>query len=839
MEKKRTTLGTVGRQAAQGLTFNFADELADPLAALMAKAILGDKANVGDLYAQARANSQQELARDWQEAPVTSFAANVAGSVPFGFTKAAGSVANWARNAGRIGRIGRGAAAGAGYGALAGAGAGGDTLESRAGGAAIGATLGGALGGAGGGLSRSADTGQLTVEEAVKQGQKLAQSKAEKALMEDLAQRPDLQEVLKRAETLSQQSQRTSIPLTLAEMVAQSNTDPLLAQQALLKTNPMTAGRVDQFYTSRLGTPQQAGSIEQALLREAQQMSGAGSYDDVAQALIKRAKQATGEITGKLVAESDPLYTEAFTKRVNPNELKSVLAKDPVADAFMRQAMSNTDASILKQVQGQPINSVAAIDAAKKLMDKALQGYGADAPANPRAINEARDALVALADQYAPAYQQARQVYSGQPNVLAMRSRVGALADVDPAKAQDVARNLFSGTQQNAQMAAQALGPDAPKAVAARVYNAMDTLRNPLDPSSGQVTQLANRIAPDARTLEMLKAYGAPQSLEDTLSVINQAKISDRLVYGSPTQPLGQAAQNMQDAAGMGIDVLSGNKFGIMRKVANMIGRGDPAQDPQFVKDMADLMLTDKGMDLLRRAALGQQNALQEVKQITMPSLVRQGVSSAASNRALTTSGMAGVAGLNAPAEPVAAPVSDFSDIEQFLNTRQPAPANDFQDIEQFLNSQPQSNADDLFERIKMKESGGDPNAQAKTSSASGLYQFTDQTWRDMVGKYGAQYGITEAMKNDPQAQEIMVRHLAQDNARILANSGIEPNDQNIYFAHFMGAPAAAKALSKDPQTVAAQVFPTAARANQTIFFKRDGTPRTIGEVYQVVTRGI
>lgn len=838
MDKKRTTLGTIGRQAAQGLTFNFADELADPLAALMAKAILGNKADLGELYSQARANSQNELARDWQEAPVTSFAANVAGGVPFGFTKAAGSVANWARNAGRLGRIGRGAAAGAGYGAVAGAGAGGDSLESRAGSAATGALLGAALGGTGGAFSKPADTGQLATQKSVKQAKKLATSRAEKSLMEDLAQRPDLPEVLKRAETLSQQSQRTGIPLTLAEMVAQSNTDPLLAQQALLKTNPMTAGRVDQFYTARLGTPQQQGSIEAALLREAQKTGGAGSYDEVAQALINRAKQATGEITGKLVAQSEPLYTEAFKKRVNPNQLKSVLTKDPVAASYLRQAMGNADPSILKQVQKQPINSVAAIDAAKKLMDKALQGYGADAPANPRAINEARDALVALADQYAPAYQQARQVYSGQPDVLAMRSRIGALADVDPSKAQDVAKNLFSGTQQNAQMAAQALGQDAQKAVGARIYNAMDTLRNPLDPSSGQVTQLANRIAPDARTLEMLKTYGAPQSLDDALAVINQAKISDRLVYGSPTQPLSQAAQGMQDAASMGIDALSGNKFGIMRKVANMLGRGDVAQDPQFMKDMADLMMTDRGMDLLRRAALGQQNALQEISQA--PSLLRIGADSATSSRALASPLVGGVSAMNTPQQsPVVVPTEDFGDIEQFLNTQPAQPANDFQDIEQFLNSQPQSNAGDLFERIKMKESGGDPNAQAKTSSASGLYQFTDNTWRDIVGKYGAQYGITEDMKNDPQAQEIMVRHLAQDNAAILANAGIEPSDQNIYFAHFMGAPAAAKALSSNPETVAAQVFPAAARANQTIFFRKDGTPRTIGEVYQVVTKGV
>lgn len=143
----------------------------------------------------------------------------------------------------------------------------------------------------------------------------------------------------------------------------------------------------------------------------------------------------------------------------------------------------------------------------------------------------------------------------------------------------------------------------------------------------------------------------------------------------------------------------------------------------------------------------------------------------------------------------------------------------------------------DIFSRIRQAESGGDDYAQAATSSATGPYQFTKGTWNDVVKKYGQQYGITEADRTNPEAQDIMVRHLAEDNANILKKSGIEPNDGDIYLAHFLGAPAAAKLIkNKDANVSGAQMFPAAAKANRAIFFDKSGKPRSVGEVYKKVT---
>lgn len=144
--------------------------------------------------------------------------------------------------------------------------------------------------------------------------------------------------------------------------------------------------------------------------------------------------------------------------------------------------------------------------------------------------------------------------------------------------------------------------------------------------------------------------------------------------------------------------------------------------------------------------------------------------------------------------------------------------------------------ATNLQSKIKQAESAGDPNAKNPNSSASGLFQFTDSTWNSAVDKWGRSRGIKYSDKNNPEAQQFLAEKLTQDNARILQNKGIEPTDGNLYFAHFMGAPAASKAISMlGKGAIAARSFPSAAAANRSIFY--DGSrPRTVDEVYELIT---
>ncbi|WP_225205670.1 transglycosylase SLT domain-containing protein [Novosphingobium huizhouense] len=155
-------------------------------------------------------------------------------------------------------------------------------------------------------------------------------------------------------------------------------------------------------------------------------------------------------------------------------------------------------------------------------------------------------------------------------------------------------------------------------------------------------------------------------------------------------------------------------------------------------------------------------------------------------------------------------------------------------------------------------ESGLDPSAQARTSSASGLYQFTDATWLRTLGNHAAEHGIAwaadaiqsgaardpqirsqlMALRYDPQISALMAGELANDNrAQLGATLGREPDSAELYMAHFLGSEGAVRflsALDSDPTRSAAAILPKAAAANRGIFFGPGGA-RSVGEVMDLV----
>ena len=157
-------------------------------------------------------------------------------------------------------------------------------------------------------------------------------------------------------------------------------------------------------------------------------------------------------------------------------------------------------------------------------------------------------------------------------------------------------------------------------------------------------------------------------------------------------------------------------------------------------------------------------------------------------------------------------------------------------------------------------ESSLNPNAHARTSSATGLFQFIEQTWLGMVKQHGAAHGLDWAanaiqrgrnghyyvadpamrrqildLRRQPEAASAMAAEFASDNGRYLESRLGRPAEPvDLYLAHFLGAGGAAKFLSAqdaNPATAAAVIVPAAARANRSVFYKSDGTARTLAEV--------
>src|SRR6266576_467975 len=159
-----------------------------------------------------------------------------------------------------------------------------------------------------------------------------------------------------------------------------------------------------------------------------------------------------------------------------------------------------------------------------------------------------------------------------------------------------------------------------------------------------------------------------------------------------------------------------------------------------------------------------------------------------------------------------------------------------------------------LLATAKM-ESNFNPKAGATTSSARGLYQFIDQTWLGTVKEAGSQLGygkyadaITRnssgsysvsdpnaraaimKLRDDPDAASSMAAVLTQSNSfKLTGKIGRRPTDAELYMAHFMGVGGAGKLIQNaedNPSASAAQMFPNAAGANQSIFYDRSGQAR-------------
>lgn len=135
-------------------------------------------------------------------------------------------------------------------------------------------------------------------------------------------------------------------------------------------------------------------------------------------------------------------------------------------------------------------------------------------------------------------------------------------------------------------------------------------------------------------------------------------------------------------------------------------------------------------------------------------------------------------------------------------------------------------------------ESGFDYLVKASTSSATGWFQFINDTWDEQLRKHASKYGIPadnkeRYLRKDPRINALMGAEFLKGNYRYLADRlGRSPTDTDLYCAHFMGAGGAAGFLKRDRNAIAAALYPKEAAANRSIYFKTTGQPRTVGEIY-------
>jgi peptidoglycan hydrolase-like protein with peptidoglycan-binding domain len=161
-------------------------------------------------------------------------------------------------------------------------------------------------------------------------------------------------------------------------------------------------------------------------------------------------------------------------------------------------------------------------------------------------------------------------------------------------------------------------------------------------------------------------------------------------------------------------------------------------------------------------------------------------------------------------------------------------------------------------------ESDFNPTVRAPNSSATGLFQFKDNSWLEAIRTFGADYGLKdyatqveliddEGHEQQPNVRdslqlEVLALRLNPRLSTLLAAENIKRNLRNLsqvigrelgrtdlYLPHFFGPTGARlflKILNEEPAAIAAEIFPEAAARNRNVFQNRQHQSRSVAEVY-------
>ena len=168
----------------------------------------------------------------------------------------------------------------------------------------------------------------------------------------------------------------------------------------------------------------------------------------------------------------------------------------------------------------------------------------------------------------------------------------------------------------------------------------------------------------------------------------------------------------------------------------------------------------------------------------------------------------------------------------------------------------------DYLLQTAIRESSLNPNARAQTSSATGLFQFIESTWLEVMKSEGPRLGYQDfadhiqeregeffvanpavrqqilELRNDPQIASDMAAAFTRRNGDYLMGKfGRMPSPGELYIAHFLGPSGAERFFElglQNPNADAAAAFPRPAAANPSIFYE-NGRPRSVREVYEAL----
>lgn len=166
------------------------------------------------------------------------------------------------------------------------------------------------------------------------------------------------------------------------------------------------------------------------------------------------------------------------------------------------------------------------------------------------------------------------------------------------------------------------------------------------------------------------------------------------------------------------------------------------------------------------------------------------------------------------------------------------------------------------------RESSFNPKAKATKSSATGLYQFIEQTWLGVFKKHGAEIGegglanqiqtkadgrhyvkdpevrkhILDLRQTPEIAAQLAAAHAVDNKAFLEKRLGREVKNTDLYLAHLLGPTGAVRFLNQLKESGNAKAidfFPQEAKNNKGIFYNKAGEPKALKQIYASLDQSI
>lgn len=621
------------------------------------------------------------------------------------------------------------------------------------------------------------------------------------------------------ASNVKQAGERLGIQLTPAEA---SGNPFIAAKQGALGTSPEGAQKLYGFAKQRLD---QEGKAIENLYDDINPATGKAFAPDervhnVANTIIQDKEQA-------LIKKAQPFYEASYNKKIAPNKLTSLMNKDGNIESAVNKVL--TDPKYRAEIEGFDPHSTKVLDLAKRVIDEKIATAQAQGKKDSvRLYTASKHRLTNTVKKFNPAYSKALKTYEqGSPEIEKLYdSPIGKIARREGITLKNVGKDIFDYKQTNPEVfnevksAIYKQDPDAWNAIVRQEMENTAQLHQ-----GGQGSSFYKNILKDDKRYKVF---------HDALSNNKpaQKKLADmKLAFQNIINPV-----SAKTAAGQAKSSLN-----------------VPRSSGQFIKNYADNLIggayDNAAIDVILNPKWDE--AFKTIDKIELPSVKREEIAK-----------LLGAAARESERE--VAQENQESAVEGFENelsaeeaqaelqrreqeeAQQQAPQAIQPQLEPQIQQNPVQGAIDtsannaglspeFVQKVARVESGLNPNARNPNSTASGLFQFTDGTWKDMVNRYGVQEGISKEDKDNPFANAKMAGLYLRDNALALQNLlQREPTPGEVYGSHVLGLEGFKKLLSNyGNNTLAARVFPKEAKANKNLFFRKN-RPLTIEQLYEL-----